>query len=112
MQRRTRLLAALVFLVAAAYDGSPRMQAQARTARGRRANNVYIVQMASLPVGSYTGGIPGLPATKVPRGRKIDPDSAGVRSYVSYLQDRHDRTLGRAGGGRKVYDYHYSYDGF
>lgn len=113
MNRTLRFLATIAVVAAAAFDSSARIQA----ARGQgaprgRSNNLYIVQMVNLPVGSYAGGITGLAPTKAPRGGKFDPESSEVRSYTSYLQDRHDRALGRVGGGRKVYDYHYTFDGF
>jgi subtilisin family serine protease len=78
----------------------------------RRTNNIYVVQMAELPVVSYTGGTNDLPATK-PNGRqKIDPLSAAVVQYAAYLDTRHDQSLAAVGGGRKIYDYHYTFNGF
>ena len=68
--------------------------------------------MTESPVGSYAGGLAGLPATKPGRGQKIDPDSGNVVAYARHLTDRHDEALGRVGGGRKVYDYRYSFNGF
>src|SRR6185503_17046804 len=65
-----------------------------------------------LPVGSYTGGVPGLAATKPQRGRKIDPDNPNVAGYASYLEGRHNDSLRSVGGGRKIYDYRYTYNGF
>src|SRR5262245_54865536 len=75
-------------------------------------NGVYIVQMLNDPTVAYTGGIQGLNATKPGKGQKIDPNSSDVRKYVAYLDARHDEALNRAGGGQKLYDYHYSYNGF
>ncbi|HYH00992.1 MAG TPA: S8 family peptidase [Terriglobales bacterium] len=80
--------------------------------RGKAQNNVYIVQMVDSPVVSYRGGISGLAATKPARGRKIDPTSPQVVAYVSYLDERHNGALRSAGGGRKIYDYRYSFNGF
>ncbi|UCH58602.1 MAG: protease inhibitor I9 family protein, partial [Anaerolineales bacterium] len=75
------------------------------------ANSVYIVQMVDAPVVAYQGGIRGLRATKPAPGQKINPNSPEVVSYVGYLDSRHDQALA-AVGGRKLYDYRYSYNGF
>ena len=88
---------------------------QPEQANGRKdapTNNLYIVQMAQAPVVAYTGGIDGLRATKPRRGQKIDPNSAAVVAYVTHLNDRHVQALNSVGGGRKVYDYTYSFNGF
>ncbi|PYQ07386.1 MAG: hypothetical protein DMF82_03900 [Acidobacteria bacterium] len=90
---------------AAAGDGEHRSAA-------RRQSNVYIVRMSEDPAVAYKGGIPGLRATKPARGQKIDPNDARVADYVAYVDSRHDAALVRAGGGRKVYDYRYSFNGF
>lgn len=75
------------------------------------ANNLYIVQMVDMPVSSYTGGIPGFRATKPAPGRKIDRLSNDVVRYAGHLVSKHDAALARA-GGRKVYSYTYSFNGF
>jgi subtilisin family serine protease len=114
MLRPTRLPATLGALgalalvwaaaVAAAGDGDHRA--------ARRQSNVYIVRMSEDPAVAYKGGVPGLRATKPARGQKIDPNDARVADYVAYVDSRHDAALARAGGGRKVYDYRYSFNGF
>jgi subtilisin family serine protease len=88
------------------------VQDQPATVRAAAGNGLYIVRMADSPVGSYTGGVPGLAATKAPRGAKLDPNSPQVIAYGAFLQAQHDQALGRVGGGRKVYDYQYSFNGF
>jgi subtilisin family serine protease len=76
------------------------------------ANDVYIVQMADAPVLSYAGGIPGRAATRQnSHRRKIDTESPDVAGYAQYLDARHDEVLARA-GGRKLYGYRYSFNGF
>lgn len=75
-------------------------------------NNLYIVQMMDAPVVAYQGGTSGLKATQPKKGQKIDPLSPDVIAYAAYLDNRHSEALRGAGGGRKVYDYHYSYNGF
>ncbi len=73
-------------------------------------DGIYIVQMSDAPVVAYTGGISGYAATY--RGRKIDPNDSKVIDYVGYLVDKHDKALGDAGGGKKLYDYVYTFNGF
>jgi subtilisin family serine protease len=75
------------------------------------ANRLYIVRMVDLPVVSYTGGVAGLPATKPARGQKIDPNNPVVGGYAGFLDTQHNRANG-AVGGRKVYDYRYTFNGF
>ena len=72
----------------------------------------YVVQLIEKPVVTYDGGIPGLPATKPGKGQKIDPQSPNVKNYVSHLNSRHTAVLGQVGGGEKIYDYVYAYNGF
>ena len=91
------------------------MADQPEQAGGRKnaaANNLYIVQMAQPPVVAYEGGTDGMRATKPRRGQKINPNSPEVLTYVAYLNARHDEANARAGGGRKVYDYNYAFNGF
>jgi subtilisin family serine protease len=72
----------------------------------------YIVQMLAKPVVAYDGGVSGLAATKPAQGKKIDPAGATVTKYAVYLKGQHDAALSKVGGGQKLYDYVYSYDGF
>jgi subtilisin family serine protease len=74
--------------------------------------SVYIVQLVEDPVVSYKGGIPGLKATEPKKGQKINPNSSTVVRYVSFLDSRHKDLLSRVGGGKKLYSYRYSYNGF
>jgi hypothetical protein len=74
--------------------------------------DVYIVRMSQAPVVAYEGGIAGYKATSPAKGKKIDPNSADVILYVSYLDNRHNGALAAVGGGSKLYDYRYSFNGF
>ncbi|HYE66314.1 MAG TPA: S8 family serine peptidase [Pyrinomonadaceae bacterium] len=78
----------------------------------KNSSSIYIVRMLEDPVVAYKGDIPGLRATKPARGQKINPYSPEVTNYVNYLDARHDAALNRVGGGRKLYDYRYSFNGF
>lgn len=75
-------------------------------------NGIYIVQMLDMPVVAYEGGIQGLNATAPKDGKKIDPSSQAVASYVTYLISKHDQAMLKAGGGQKIYDYTYTLNGF
>jgi subtilisin family serine protease len=72
----------------------------------------YLIRMASEPVATYDGGVAGLAPTAPARGHKIDPQAPQVTDYVRHLRTRHDSALDRIGGGRKLYDYAFSFDGF
>src|SRR5512132_3429060 len=89
---------------AASDQGAPR--------KAEYASKLYIVQMTDAPVVSYTGGVPGLSATKPAQGQKIDPRNADVVRYATYLISKHDDALRRVGGARKAYSYTYSFHGF
>jgi len=95
-------LAALVTVIAIPAAG----------ASGSSDRSIYIVQMLDRPAVAYEGGTAGLAATKPAKGAKIDPNSATVKKYVDYLKGSHDNALQKVGGGDKVYDYSYSYNGF
>ena len=115
MLRFTRLFAALA-VMAAAIQIPAHMQAAQNpqgggAASAGRTENLYIVQMIDFPVSSYTGAVPGFAATKPNRGEKINPNNPNVIGYAGYLDARHNEALARV-GGRKVYDYRYSYNGF
>jgi hypothetical protein len=117
MTRSIRMIAAIALVGLAALDSPGRIvSAQAPQSAGpaagrASANGLYIVQMNDLPAGSYTGGLADLPATKASAGNKLDPNSPAVVGYAAYLDGRHSEAVARV-GGRKVYDYRYSFNGF
>ncbi len=103
------LLAALVLaLPAISQDPDPGVS----LAKEIIASDIYIVQMVQAPVVAYGGGIAGYKATKPGKGQKIGPYNADVVKYVGYLDSRHNEALAAVGGGRKLYDYRYTYNGF
>jgi hypothetical protein len=119
MRRTTRFAAMVLTVAVTAFSAGPSASPQddvlgqsgARATRSR-SNNIYIVQLAELPVVSYRGGIAGFQATRAAGGQKIDPANPQVVSYSGYLNGRHDQALVAVGGGRKLYDYRYSFNGF
>ena len=72
----------------------------------------YIVQMADAPVTAYVGGISGYAATKPAKGKKIDPTTPAVVRYKGYLTSHQDAALQAVGGGKKLYNYGYVFNGF
>ncbi len=72
----------------------------------------YIVQIAGDPVVAYDGGVKGLKATKPAKGEKINPRGRDVVRYVAHLQGKQDAALKAAGGGKKLYSYTYTFNGF
>lgn len=107
MKRFIHIIAALAVVFSAAG-----LAAQDSAGKGKASNKLYIVQMGELPAASYQGGIDGLKATKPEKGKKLDPNSSHVLGYTGYLDSGHDRALNAVGGGRKVRDYHYTFNGF
>ncbi len=81
-------------------------------AKTKFANTAYIVQLAEQPVTAYTGGIQGYGATKPGKGQKINPNDPKVYSYMGYLAARQDSMLNGVGGGKKLYNYGYVFNGF
>ncbi|MBA3619651.1 MAG: S8 family serine peptidase [Acidothermales bacterium] len=73
----------------------------------------YIVQLAADPVVAYDGGVRGLAATAPATGEKVNPRSAAVRAYSSYLDATEDKVLdGVPGSVDKIHDYRYTFNGF
>jgi subtilisin family serine protease len=108
-------LAALALVLAAALVALPTAGAGGSSGDPGIAsskNGVYIVQMLAAPAVAYTGDVAGYSATKPKRGEKLDPAAPDTVQYVDYLKSKHDKTLEKVGGGDKLYDYAYSYDGF
>jgi subtilisin family serine protease len=99
------MTAAVVHAQPAAGDGNA-------VNKARHANKAYIVQLAEQPVTAYTGGITGYAATKPAKGQKIDPLDPKVNSYMGYLAARQDAVLNGVGGGKKLYNYGYVFNGF
>ena len=66
---------------------------------------LYIVRMTEKPAVAYTGGIPGLKATRPIKGQKIDPEASAVVEYAASRDGRHGQALAAVGGGKKHYDY-------
>jgi subtilisin family serine protease len=108
-RKLTTLLVALMLLLTAALPTTILGRAPAKPFAK---DGIFIVQLAELPVVAYDGSIRGYAKTAPAAGSKIDPTSATVVDYAGLLATRHDAALQRVGGGAKLYDYVYSYNGF
>jgi subtilisin family serine protease len=106
MRRVFAFLLLVVLLVAAVPAAA---KGPVNNANGTR---TYIVRMSDEPVVAYEGGIKGIKATAPKQGQKIDPLASDVVTYVSYLNGKHTGALKKVGGGQKLYDYDYSFNGF
>jgi subtilisin family serine protease len=106
MRRMFAVLLLVVLLVAAVPAAAKGPVA------GADGTRTYIVRMIDEPVVAYEGGIKGLKATAPKQGQKIDPLASAVVTYVSYLNGKHTGALNKVGGGQKLYDYNYSFNGF
>lgn len=74
-------------------DSSRRPKVAPRSlAKGKKARDtaVYIIQLADAPVATYTGGLPGLPATnpKVTGARRLNVKSDAALSYAKFLEQK------------------------
>ena len=112
MAHRFIRAAALAFLLAAFFVSSSNASAENPGQAKGLSNKAYIVQLSEEPVVAYRGGIPGFRATRPSKGQKIDPTSSHVINYAAFLDSRHDAALSAVGGGKKLYSYRFSFNGF
>lgn len=74
-------------------------------------SNIYIVQMKDSPVIAYEGNLKGYKATKPGKGKKLNRNSAHVKKYSAFLEQKQNRAV-RSAGAKKVYSYRYALNGF
>ena len=72
---------------------------------------VYIVRMVDQPVAAYTGGVPGIAATKPAKGKKINDEDPNVVRYSALLKEKHSQ-LAQKVSAKKIYDYTVAFNGF
>jgi subtilisin family serine protease len=117
MNRKIMNIFALLVVFALAFTST--LPAVANPGGGDRAgkfleeftDGVYLVQLIDAPVVAYEGDITGLKATKPAKGEKINPNKQDVIKYVGYLDGKHNEVLQKV-GGKKLYDYRYTFNGF
>ena len=78
------LLIGVLMAVIPAFAADSDVQAPAKAP----ANDIYIVQMVGNPVGAYTGGVAGLPATRPQAGASVDRNSPAVNGYANHLRQQ------------------------
>lgn len=85
-----------------------------RNMEDAQGQHVYIVHFNDAPVALYTGGIPGLLATKQ-SDSKLQLKSPEVRSYTTYLNEQHQQFLKAASATIKnfkpIFTYKYAFNG-
>ena len=74
-------------------------------------SSIYIVQLKGKPIIAYEGDIKGYAATKPAKGKKLNPNSANVKKYASYLEKNQNKVMSSV-GANKVYSYRYALNGF
>ena len=111
---RRRFLTALgasMLLVAGLLPSAVAAASPAKAAQFTKAGT-YIVQLVERPAVAYAGGVKGLAATKPAAGARINPLDAAVIRYTDHLKARQDAELAAVGGGKKLYNYAYTFNGF
>ncbi len=77
----------------------------------KSATDIYIVQLKGDPIISYEGSLAAYQATKPGKGTKLNRNDAHVKRYEQYLTNMQDEVMASV-GGRKVYNYCFSFNGF
>jgi len=90
--------------------------AAAQAAAGAQPDStaLYLVEVAGAPDASYTGTVPGIPATKPAGGAKLNQRSWNYQAYRDHLRAQRAQVLSRAGldAGHTVAEYSVAFNGF
>ena len=85
-----------------------------KKAEDSQGEHIYIVHFNDAPIALYTGGVPGLLATKQ-ENSKLQLKSPEVRSYSNYLNNQHQQFLQAASAEiknlRPLFTYKYAFNG-
>ena len=57
----------------------------------------YIVMLKDKPLATYSGGVPGIPGTAVPKGKKLNPSGPNSRKYDTHLRAKQQRAAASKG---------------
>jgi subtilisin family serine protease len=115
MKRKLSILITIIALFVLVFPASAKPDVFEEPGNnGKKAGNpnTFVVQMLNQPVVAYEGGIPGLKATAPKKNQKVDPNSPDVVAYVGFLNASHNAALNSVGGGRLLYHYNFTYNGF
>ena len=85
---------------------------RATVASAKNPAGVYLVQLAGEPLAAYSGGVPGLAATRPAPGQNLDTTSPAARRYAGYLATRRAAATESVGGAEHLYDYSVVFNGF
>lgn len=86
---------AAVALTAAGLTSLPGSATAAPTSSGPTAR--YLVQLAEEPLATYTGGVPGIAATKPAPGGKLNRTSGTANAYRAHLRQQRSAVLASVG---------------
>ena len=57
----------------------------------------YIVMLKDKPLATYSGGVPGIPGTAVPKGKKLNPSGPNSRKYDAHLKAKQRQAAASTG---------------
>ncbi len=109
------IVAAWPMVAAAVNHGTPSgpLTLASPTRPSKVPSQIYVVQLNEPAVLNYRGTKAGYAATRPAPGRRLNRRSGAVESYVSYLEDSHDRLLVSVGApDSKLYSLRYALNGF
>ena len=86
---------AAVALTAAGLTSLPASASAAPAGSGPTAR--YLVQLAEEPLATYTGGVPGIAATKPADGAKLNRTSGNANAYRDHLRQKRRSVLDHVG---------------
>ncbi len=95
----------------AVADGSLRLGQPVRPVKNQA--KVYLVQLKEPPVAAYSGGVPGMQATKPALGQRLKVGAPAVRNYADYLEQAQTKLLMNVDAVQaQIHSYRYALNGF
>ncbi len=113
-RRSLRLVVALAATAALALPSAAtaRGPQPASTGTVKTTTHTYVVLLASPPLATYDGDVPGLARTAPRPGHRFRADRPAVASYHSYLLGEQEQVLGDLGSPPVLYHYTTALNGF
>ncbi|WP_444943247.1 S8 family serine peptidase [Microbulbifer sp. ZKSA006] len=109
---KRKILSALMATMLLSGSGFAESLGERSAPSQEKARKVYIVQLEGEPLSSYSGTLPGLPATKPSPRSKLDPQSSSYRHYSGFLKSRREQVLSTVPSARRVHEYDTAFNGF
>jgi hypothetical protein len=72
----------------------------------------YIIELADAPVASYSGGIPGLKATRPAAGQRLDVAADAVQAYTAFLETKQSQVEALVPAAQVTYRFKNVLNGF